>query len=295
MLLSRGCPFNCSYCCNSVLMNLYPIRKDYFRIPQVQHAINLIKHNLSYGDNVKGLIFDDDLLCLNKKWFLDFANAYKREISLPYTMNSRIESLTEDVISAMKDSGCQIVSIGIESGNPWVRETLLNRRYSNEQLIETFSNLKSAGIHTSVFNMLALPFESKKQMMDTFKLNKKLSPYRGASFYFFPYPNTRLYEICKEFNLLQKDSEYLSGYFSSPAIKLTHCTVRDAKSICNKLRLYLYLNRILSNLRITFALELLYYLMVPFAGIISRVLVGDSKLKSRIRSFVYKTVPLRKD
>lgn len=291
MMLLRGCPYNCNYCCNSVLMNLYPVKKDYFRIPPVGHAIDLIKHNLSFVDNVKGISFDDDLLCQNKDWFMAFSDAYSREIGLAYTMNTRVEKLSDDIINAMKRSGCRTVNIGVESGNPWVRKNLLNRRYSNEQLIEAFAKLQSAGILTSAFNMMGLPFETKSQMLDTLKINKKLQPYRGTCFYFYPYPSTKLYDICKKFDLLNEDSEKMTGYFGSPAIKLTHCDPKSTKKICERLRLYLYLRRILNNIRLGSIASILYYLMIPFAGIVSKILVGDSKLKALIRSFVYRTVP----
>lgn len=291
MMLTRGCPFNCFYCCNGVLMNLYPVRKGYFRTPSVEHAINLINHNLGYAQKVRGIGFDDDLLNMNKEWFLAFSDAYRREIGLPYTMNTRVETLSDDIIYAMKYSGCRIANIGVESGNPWVRKNLLNRHYSNEQLIEAFSKLRAAGILTSTFNMCGLPFETKSQMLDTLKINKRLRPYRGHCFYFFPYPKTRLYEICKEFNLLQEGYEMLSGYFTSPAIKLTRCKPKDAKKICNRLRLYLYLSRILRNFKLGFCTPLLYYLMIPFAGMINQVYGGESKFRSLIRSFVYRTIP----
>jgi len=291
MILSRGCPFNCTYCCNSVLMNLYPDSKDYFRRPSVEHAIRLIKHNLTYAIGVKGISFDDDLLCQDKKWFLDFSRLYNHEIGLPYTMNARIETLNEDIIHALKNSGCRIVNVGVESGNEWVRKNLLNRNYSNTQMEAAFSSLRAAGILTSSYNMIGLPFETRDQMLDTLRINKKLRPYRGACFYFFPYPKTRLYEICREFHLLRADYEKLRGYFGSPGIILTHCRPKDARRICDRLRLLLHLNRILTNIRLRYIGSLLYYCMIPFASYISRLLVGSSGLKSMIRAFVYRTVP----
>lgn len=291
MMLTRGCPFNCDYCCNAILMDLYQDRKSFFRRPSVEQAISLIKHNLGYAEGVKGITFDDDLLNMKKDWFVSFSEVYKREIGLPYTINSRVETLTDDIVCAMKDSGCLITNIGVESGNPWVRKNLLNRYYSNEQLVEAFSKLRSAGVLTSTYNMIALPFETKDQMLDTLRINKKLRPYRGHCFYFFPYPKTKLYRICKEFNLFQEGYEKLSGYFTSTAIKLTHCKPKDARKICNKLRLYLYLSRILHNLKLGFCTPLLYCLMIPFAGLTEQIYGGDSKLKSIIRSFVYRTIP----
>jgi hypothetical protein len=207
-------------------------------------------------------------------------------------MNARVETLSEETIHAAKDSGCQIVNIGVESGNEWVRKNFLNRHYSNEQLVAAFLRLRAAGILTASYNMIGLPFETRSQMLDTLRINKKLRPYRGACFYFFPYPKTRLYEICKEFHLIREDYEKMRGYFSSPGIIMTHCRPKDARRICDRLRLLLYINRILTNIKLCYIAPLLYYCMIPFARYISRVSIGSSALRSLIRTFVYSTVPI---
>lgn len=287
MLIMRGCPYNCHYCCNSILMNLYPEKKDYFRVPPVDFAIELIKHNLTFGKNIKGILFDDDLLCLKEDWFADFAEKYKAEINLPYTMNARVETLTEKTVDAMRTSGCRIVNIGVESGNQNVREKLLNRFYTNEQLIGAFARLKKAGVRTSTFNMMALPFETREQMLDTLNINRRLKPYRGACFYFYPYPRTRLYDICVENGLLKDGYEDFTGYFAKPAIRMTECREAVAIRICQKLRLYLYCGRLLSSVRMTWALSLLYYVLLPLAGPVSHLIVSDGIIKRFIRKYIY--------
>lgn len=289
MILSRGCPYDCHYCCNAILMRLYPVKKDYFRVPSVEYAMKVIRSNLESGGDVKGIVFDDDLLCLNKAWFRDFAEAYKREIGLPYTMLARVETMHDDTIENMRLSGCKIVSVGVESGNSWVRETLLNRRYSDQKLIDMCRKLRKAKVRLSTFNIVGFPFETPEMMKQTLTLNKKLKPYSGGVFYFYPYPKTQLFTVCKDFKLFRKDSFKLKGYFAKPSIKLTHATDEDAIRICDRLRLYLYLRRILTNLKLGFTADVVYYAMLPLAHTISVLLSGDSKLKWLIRKFVYAT------
>ncbi|KKK52068.1 hypothetical protein LCGC14_3108660, partial [marine sediment metagenome] len=79
MMLTRGCPHHCSYCANHVLGSIYPNKKDYVRMPPVEHAMGIIKNNLSCHPNVKGIIFGDDLLIWHKKWFKEFAERYRCE------------------------------------------------------------------------------------------------------------------------------------------------------------------------------------------------------------------------
>jgi len=225
MSLIRGCPYNCYYCCNHVLRDIYPRKEYYFRTPSIEYAIALIKHNLGFYKNPIGINFADDLLTFDSDWLEEFANSYSKEISLPYTCNSRIESLSDRVVRALKKSNCKKVYIGIESGNEKIRKELLNRHYLNKDIIEGFQRLKKANISTFSYNIVAFPFETKEQMKETLKINRIIKPDMGIVFYFYPYPGTKLFNICKENNLLLSDEENkkISGYLEKPAIKLTHC------------------------------------------------------------------------
>jgi len=293
MMITRGCPYNCHYCCNSFLMNLYPDKKRYFRVPSVDHSMKLIRHNLAFFGGIRGIEFDDDLLCLKQEWFQEFAGAYRHHVGLPYSMNARVETLTDPTIAAMKNSGCRIANVGVESGNPEVRAKVLNRHYTNRQMIETFQKLHAAGIRPSAFNMIGLPFETKEQMLDTLAINRKIKPYRGACFYFYPYPGTRIHETCRENGLLREGFEELSGYFHRPAIKLPAGSEKAAGRICSRLRLYLYLRRLLISLRLAWAGEVLYLLLLPFAGWISGMISGNSRFKSGMRRVLYRVALMK--
>jgi len=289
MALIRGCPHNCSYCCNHVLRSIYPNKKDYVRIPRVEYAIGIIKHNLSFYPNVKGIIFADDLLIFDREWFKRFGERYRSEVGLPFACNARIEYLTEKNCMTLSKAGCVLALVGVESGNEWVRKNLLNRRYKNDQIIGVFRRLKHFGIQTFSYNMLGLPFETKRQMKDTLSLNRRIKPHMGAVFYFTPYPGTRLYSICKEFDLLNDSGEVSSGYLERPRIKLTHCKPKNCTKLYNKLRLYLLSRTATKNFRIcsSFTAMLIYLLFQIYPSFFVRVFTKRSKFKSMVRKIMY--------
>lgn len=290
MMVSRGCPHYCSYCCNHVLRSVYPNARDYVRLPPVEYAIGIIKNNLSCYPGVKGIIFADDLLIWHKEWFREFADRFHREINLQFTCNARVEYLTEDVCSILKKAGCSLVQIGVESGNQWLRRYMLNRRASNEQIVKAFELLKHFGIQRCSYNILGFPFETKKLMEETLSLNKRIKPEWGGVFYFFPYPGTQLYSICKKFGLLAKSSEKLSGYLEQPAINLTHCEINDCKKVYRKLILYLLSRWATKDLRFasSFILVLLYSLFNIYPSFFVNLFTKRSRLRHILRKMAYK-------
>ena len=290
MMLTRGCPHRCSYCCNYVLHSIYPNKKDYVRVPPVEHAIGIIKNNLSCYSNVKGIVFNDDLLIWHKKWFKEFADRYRCEVGLPFICNARTEYLTEDICSVLKKAGCVLVAIGVESGSEWVRRYILNRRISNDQIVKACQSLKHFGIQILTFNMLGLPGETEYLMKETLSLNKCIKPDMGAVYYFFPYPGTQLHSICEEYGLLDKSSEELSGYLEHPAIKPIQWKVKNCKKIYRKLRLYFAARRATKNLGFasSFISPCLYLLFNIFPSFFVNLFTKRSGSKSILRKIMYK-------
>jgi radical SAM superfamily enzyme YgiQ (UPF0313 family) len=292
MMVTRGCPFDCSYCCNHVLRSIYPEKDNYVRLPPVEYAIDIIKNNLSCYQGIKGIIFADDLLLWNKEWFREFAEQYRLKVGLPFICNARVEFVTEEMGFILKQAGCTVVYIGVESGNEWQRRYLLNRKMSNGRIINAFQILKNFGIQRFSYNILAFPFETKELMLETLYLNRRIKPEMGIVFYFFPFPGTRLYSICKEFGLLNESNSELSGYLEQPAITLTHCTIKDCKKVYVKLRLYLLSRMAGKNLRFfsDFFSTCVYILFSMSPMLFVRLFTKRSKLKNVFRKIWYKNI-----
>lgn len=290
-LVIRGCPYNCYYCCNHVLRNIYPKKEHYFRMPSVKHAIKLIKHTLTFYQNPVAISFADDLMTFNPQWFAEFSEEYSKEINLPYTCNSRIECLSQATIENLKKSNCKTVEIGVESGNENVRKTLLNRFYTNGDIIDGFSRLKKAGVGSFSYNIVGFPFETKEQMEETLKLNKAIQPDNGAVFYLYPFPATKLYEICKENDLLldEEKTQKASGYLEGPAIKLTNCSAEDCIKEYRKIKLFLISRAIVGSLKLPEIFGRMFYRVASITPAFwVSILTKNSKLKFALRKIFYK-------
>jgi anaerobic magnesium-protoporphyrin IX monomethyl ester cyclase len=134
MAISRGCPYDCFYCCNHALRKIYKGSRTYSRIPSPSHALSLIQHNLKLYPFPKKIDFADDTFTFTKKWLKDFCHLYRRMIHLPFQCNARVETVDEETVDMLKTAGCVSVALGVESGNEWLRVNILNRTHSDRAI-----------------------------------------------------------------------------------------------------------------------------------------------------------------
>ena len=219
-MASRGCPYNCSYCCSPTMKQLYGGRQ-YIRFRSPENLIDEVERVKADFPAIEYNVFHDDLLPFNKEWFHDFTRGYARRIGLPFEMNCHPSLMDSDIAQMAKAAGCALIRFGIESGNERLRRKVLNRHVSDQRIIAAFDCCDRAGIQTLSYNMVGLPFESRKQVLDTIRLNARVRPAAVHVSTFYPYPGTQAYEICQREGLLSQrhtDSYYEDSVLQQPSI-----------------------------------------------------------------------------
>ena len=220
VLAGRGCPYDCTYCCNHQYKRLYSEAGKYvrFRDPDaVIREIKSVKQDYPYLEYVN---FLDDTFCLNKNWLRKFLPKFKEEINMPFHGNSHVNVLSEDIVKLLKDTGCEYLAMGIESGNEHIRKTVLNRHMSNKQILEIFSLGRRYGINITSYIMVGVPFEKIENTLESVKLNATVMCHKAHVSIFQPYPHTRLYEVCRENGFLDNCDEGVSTFFGNSILKL---------------------------------------------------------------------------
>jgi anaerobic magnesium-protoporphyrin IX monomethyl ester cyclase len=202
LMASRGCPFNCSYCSNHAQKSVYPNPSDYVRFRSPRNVVDEIESVLATDARIEYIRFDDDILTTDREWFAGLSELYKERVGLPFICNSRVNFMSEATAAALADMGCIVVCMGIESGNPWLRDNVLNRHMSNKQIARAFEICRDAGMKTVSTNMFGLPLEDTSMVLDTVKLNGLCHPDTIQVSTFIPYPNTELFRVCEERGLL---------------------------------------------------------------------------------------------
>lgn len=193
----RGCPFDCTYCFNHKFRELFKgcgpiVRKK--GVDYLLEEISLVKKRYPLAS----VVFNDDLFILNKKWLMEFCDRYARDIGLPFTCNVRANLVDADVVRCLHEGGCRAVNWSIESGDADLRDNVLRRNMSEEQILQTAELLNRYGIKHRIGNLIGLPGEQYEQMLSTLDLNIRCKPTLAVANIFVPYPGLRLTQYAVE-------------------------------------------------------------------------------------------------
>lgn len=194
VILSRGCPYSCTYCSNKRMRDIYPNKSRYSRFHSPEYSIDYLRKLLSCYPEVKYLNFRDDILPWKGGWLERFTTLYRKEIGLPFICNYRANLVTPEIVRMLRRAGCYQMFFGVESGNDYIRNEVLNRHMSREKIVEAFDACHDAGIKTVAYNMVGLPYEDKSRVLDTIKLNVEIKADHSLSPIYYPYPDTVLFE-----------------------------------------------------------------------------------------------------
>ncbi|WAC04347.1 MAG: radical SAM protein [Methanoregula sp.] len=171
ILSSRGCPWKCSFCVNSILKSLYKPLGSYTRRKSVDCVISEIKQFLSKTKgNTKYILFADDGFSLDKVWLSDFSIKYKNEIGLPFFVMYHPKSLNTEILDILVTAGLDTVLFGIQSGSDYVRNQIYNRPGTNEEIIALVKEFTSRKLNVKYDFILDSPYEREKDLEDTIKL-----------------------------------------------------------------------------------------------------------------------------
>ncbi len=217
VMAARGCPFNCSFCCNHALKNVLPNKKDYIRYKDKDRLVEEIKIELErcrkLGKKIKSIRFYDDLLIANKKWFAEFAEIYRREIALPFSCNCRFELLDDEILRELKDSGCFSMQLGLETGNEKLRKQALNRNQPNEMVIAKSKLIHKWGIKFHVYTMVGIPEEDMASALQTVKFSASIQADSMQVSVLYPFWGTELEAGCVEKGYIKNKTveNYMEG------------------------------------------------------------------------------------
>lgn len=192
-MTSRGCLFECSYCCNSVLKKLYKDKGKYVRRRSVENILGELRQ-AKEKYNLQRIIFHNEVFASDMKWLKEFSERYPNEVGLPYFCWVHPGLINQSTVNLLKKSGCVTVELGIQSWSSKIREEVLNRHIPNEQIIEAIKLLQKENIYTITDEIFGLPKLSIGDIEESAKMHNSLRIDLPQIYWLRYYPNTRIME-----------------------------------------------------------------------------------------------------
>jgi anaerobic magnesium-protoporphyrin IX monomethyl ester cyclase len=188
--VARGCPFRCAYCFRTFGRTFRPHSPS-----RIIQEISLLVDQY----RAKEINLEADTITLNRSFILDLCRALGESglsRKVQWTCESRVDTVDEEVLRAMKEAGCWQISYGVESGSQRLLD-LIEKGITLEQVEKTFALTKRLGITIRAFFMLGLPTETREESWQTIRFARKLNAQWSQFTITVPFPGTKLYELAR--------------------------------------------------------------------------------------------------
>ena len=199
---SRGCPNNCYFCTHDNQFKKYRI-KSVARV--LEETKICVKH---FGFEEIGYI--DSYFPPNNRWGWEFVDGVKREFKdspFKFSIQTRVDSVDEKLLSEMADLGAKNIMIGFESGNPETLERI-GKKTTAEQGREAMKILKRIKVTTTGFFMIGFPWETEPMMKQTVNYALELQPDLLRFNIAVPLPGSQFFEDIKNNESLENELDY---------------------------------------------------------------------------------------
>lgn len=230
---SRGCPFNCSFCTiHQVMTRIWRSRSPKNVVDEIEYLVK------TYG--IEHFDIEDDNLTLNKdraKRIFDLI--IERKLKIEWSTPNAIwaDTVDEETIMKMKQSGCTRTIVAPESGNQWVVDNLIGKKIDLKKIEAVVSWCRKHKLLVEAFFVIGFPGETKEQIKDTINFAKKLKKLGADDCAFYiatPFYGTRLYEEAKEKGYLRQDVfnfNTLNTLSGEPLLETPEWTVEELKKL----------------------------------------------------------------
>ncbi len=191
LITSRGCPFQCAFCDRNVFGNTT-------RIPPAEYIFSIVEE-IYYKYGISNLLFDDDNIMINKKIFNKLMEMIRKSnMKLSLTCQARVNSIDEDSLRILKDSGCWQLMFGIESGSQKMLKAM-KKGTKLHQVKNAIAMSRKFGIKTFGMFIIGYPGETIETLQETEAFIKSLKIDDIGCFLFTPLPGSDIYNEIEKY------------------------------------------------------------------------------------------------
>lgn len=165
---TKSCPFDCAFC------GLPVVGGKWRRLPGEELEQEL--QSLHATGKKPGIFFIDETLNFPVPKFREMLQMMIRnKFDFKWEAEIRCDTLDRETVALMKESGCQLVHLGIESGSQQVLDKM-SKRVDVNNYYKAMELLNEYGILTSALILIGFPGETKESFRETFDFIENYKP-----------------------------------------------------------------------------------------------------------------------
>ncbi len=159
IITSRGCPFSCTFCDNTVFGTRVRHHSARYTLAMIRHLKD------RYG--VRDLMILDDNFLLNRdKVFQVCDSLISERANISWYCIGHARSMTEDRLRKIREAGCWFIELGIESGCDRILK-ILRKNTDKKEIAEAVRHARNAGLKVKGNFIFGLPTETKESLEET--------------------------------------------------------------------------------------------------------------------------------
>jgi radical SAM superfamily enzyme YgiQ (UPF0313 family) len=183
ILTTRGCPYACHFC--------YHVFGRGVRYRSVNNVIEEMEYLI---DNYEVETFEigDECFTAKKSFVMEFCEEIvRRGIKTRWSAYSRVNTIDEEMMAAMKMAGCNWLGFGLESGSQKILDAM-GKGVTIEQAKETWLLARKYFPIVMGTLIFGYPGEDNQTTSDTLRFLGDIGHIHGF-FFLQPYPGTKVY------------------------------------------------------------------------------------------------------
>jgi radical SAM superfamily enzyme YgiQ (UPF0313 family) len=206
IMTSRGCPYRCTFCSQSIMPVKWRARSPENVIAEWRHLVEEL------GALEIGVL--DDSANIRRDRLLQLADLLiaNRLNHVPWIFVNGIRANLADyeLLLRMKQAGLKRTAFGVETGDP-AMIVRIDKRINHDTIRQAFKNARAAGIETIGFFIIGLPGDTRQSMQRTIDFAIEVDPMIANFSMMTPYPGTKVYEEVKQHGrfLMQDWEDYV--------------------------------------------------------------------------------------
>jgi len=217
--ISRGCPYNCTFCFYNAVHDIVGNRRVRLRSPgNVVDELVAAKAKYPWMESV---LFHDDIFPVRVSWLAEFAPLYKEKVGLPYSCITYPLLVTEKMAELLADSGCRSVIMGVQSLNEESRAETMERYEKNVDIFNAIRRLRERDIFVTCDHILGTPGETASDQDEALLFYADAGPSVVKPLPLAYLPKTRMTKIGIEQGVIseQDEDDAAHGFINSLMFK----------------------------------------------------------------------------